>query len=413
MKVLYFYQYFSLPAQMGSNRAYNIAQQLIHRGHSVTMVCSEFSKFNLSVTSTKNVYWGNIDNINIIQIALPYSNKDGILKRMIVFCKFAWKGIQLALTEEYDLLFATSTPLTIGIPGIFAKIFRKKKFIFEVRDLWPELPKALGLKNPFLLAGMSFLEWLTYHKADACIGLSPGICAGIKKRSQRGKQIKMIPNGCDLELFNPDKRDQIFLEGIKPTDKVAIYAGTHGIANGLEAILDAAAQLKRLCREDIIFVFIGDGKKKKYLLNRVQKERLNNCRFYDQMSKMELNKIIASADIGLMVLSNIPAFYYGTSPNKFFDYISSGIPVLNNYPGWLADMIQENQLGIVVPPDDPLAFANGIIKLVDNDMYRKESGMNARKFAEKKFSRKCLSDDVVTFLENVSNEINELGDFVL
>jgi glycosyltransferase involved in cell wall biosynthesis len=97
---------------------------------------------------------------------------------------------------------------------------------------------------------------------------------------------------------------------------------------------------------------------------------------------VELGKVIASADIGLMALSNIPAFYYGTSPNKFFDYIASGIPVLNNYSGWLADMIQENKPGIVVPPGDPVAFAKGLIELADNSAYRKQAGINARKFAE-------------------------------
>jgi glycosyltransferase involved in cell wall biosynthesis len=102
-----------------------------------------------------------------------------------------------------------------------------------------------------------------------------------------------------------------------------------------------------------------------------------------------------------MVLSNIPAFYYGTSPNKFFDYISSGLPVLNNYPGWLADMIQDNHLGTVVPPDDPVAFANGLIDLVDNDTKRAQAGINARKFAEENFSRENLSNEFVTCLENV------------
>jgi glycosyltransferase involved in cell wall biosynthesis len=401
MKVLYFHQYFITPAQAGGTRSYEMAQQLIRREHTVTMVCGEAVKLNLPVTKIKNVYRGNIDNIDVIQIALPYSNKDNLLKRTITFLRFAWKGIQIALKEEYDVLFATSTPLTAGIPGIMTKIFRKKKFIFEVRDLWPELPRALGLKNLFLIAGMSFLEWLTYHKADACIGLSPGICTGIKKRSQKGKPIAMIPNGCDLELFNSLKREQFPLAGIKSTDTVAIFTGMHGVANGLDAILDGAAELKKMQRNDIVLIFIGDGKQKKHLIERAQNENLHNCFFYDPIPKLEFGRIVASADIGLMVLSNIPAFYYGTSPNKFFDYIASGLPILNNYPGWLADMISENHLGIIVPPNDPIAFAQGIIELTDNTIYRKQAGMNARKFAEEQFSRKYLSDELVTFLENV------------
>ena len=102
-----------------------------------------------------------------------------------------------------------------------------------------------------------------------------------------------------------------------------------------------------------------------------------------------------------MVLANVPAFYYGTSPNKFFDYISSGLAVLNNYPGWLADMIEENELGVVVPPNNAKAFADGLIKLVDNDNYRMNAGQNARRFAEANFSRKSLADKFVSFLEEV------------
>lgn len=401
MKVLYFHQHFALPTQAGGTRSYELAKRLVKNGHSVCMVCGETGKLALPETKTKSIRRGVVDGIDIIQIALPYSNKDRIGKRALTFMKFGWKGIQVALNEEYDLLFATSTPLTAGIPGIVMKFFRKKKFVFEVRDLWPELPKALGMKNPFLLWGMSILEWLSYHCADACIGLSPGICEGIKRRSSKNKLVEMIPNGCDLDIFEPAPREILSLEGVKATDTVAIFTGAHGIANGLDAILNVAVELKKVERNDIILGFIGDGKIKQHLIDRASNEGLNNCRFYAPMPKNELSKVMASADIGLMVLADIPAFYYGTSPNKFFDYISAGLPVLNNYPGWLADMIKENNLGIVVPPNDTLAFAQGLIKLADDGKLRKKMGGNSRQFAEKEFSREKLAHNFVLFLEKV------------
>lgn len=401
MKILYFHQHFTTPTQAGGTRSYELAQRLIAKGHSVCMVCGETAKLSLPETNVKGIHQGMIDGIRVIQIALPYSNKDGIDKRAWTFLKFAWRGISIALKEDYDLLFATSTPLTAGIPGIVMKLFRKKKFVFEVRDLWPELPKVLGMRNPFWLWGMSALEWLSYHCADACIGLSPGICVGIKKRSQINKPIAMIPNGCDLEIFKPSLRDNLLLEGVKPTDKVVIFTGAHGVANGLDAILDAAAVLKDMGRDDIVLVFVGDGKVKPHLMERARKEQLDNCKFYAPMPKTELNKLVASADVGLMVLANVPAFYYGTSPNKFFDYISSGLPVLNNYPGWLADMIKENHLGVVVTPNDAKAFAVGLISLLDNEDYRVSCGKNARCFAESHFSRAQLGNEFVSFLESV------------
>jgi glycosyltransferase involved in cell wall biosynthesis len=399
MKVLYFHQYFQIPSQAGGTRSYEMARQLVERGHSVCIVCGETAKLQLQPTKTRGIFRGSVNNIEVIQISLPYSNKDGIAKRMWTFIRFATKGIQIALKEDYDLLFATSTPLTAGIPGIISKIFRRKKFIFEVRDLWPELPKALGMKNPFLLFGMEVLELLCYHFADACIGLSPGICEGIAKKSQKGKKIELIPNGCDLNIFRPGDRKNLKLERIKEGDIVAVFMGAHGIANGLDAILNAAAELKMLNRKDIFLVFIGDGNMKKKLIDRATKNKLDHCLFFDPMPKIELSQVIANADIGIMALANVPAFYYGTSPNKFFDYISSGIPVINNYPGWLADLIQTHNCGIVVQPDNAKDFAEGLIYLADHPEKRKVLGMNARKLAEDQFAREMLGNKFVNFLE--------------
>jgi glycosyltransferase involved in cell wall biosynthesis len=401
MKILYFHQHFNTLSQSGSTRSYEFSKQLIEKGHSVTIVCGGHAKLNLPKSDMKNMYRGMIDGIDLIQIDLPYSNNDSILKRAIIFIKFAWKGIQISLKENYDILFATSTPLTAGIPGIIGKIFRKKKFVFEVRDLWPELPKALGMKNPIFLGGMNILEKLSYRYADACIGLSPGICEGIKNKSRKGKRIELIPNGCDLELFKPLSGEKFLLDRVDSSSKVAIFTGAHGIANGLDAILDVGIQLKKMGRNDIILVFIGDGKMKKYLTERAKNENLDNCRFYDPVPKKELPQIIASANVGLMVLANIPAFYYGTSPNKFFDYISAGLPVLNNYPGWLADMINENQLGLTVSPDDSESFTKGLLKLIDDYEFQQKCKKNARNFAEKNFSRKDLSIKFVSFLEEI------------
>ncbi len=402
MKILYFHQHFVTPNIAGGTRSYEMARRLIARGHTVTMVCGKTGDLGLPVTHRKGWRRGIIDGIDVIQLDLPYSNYDGLPKRAWTFCRFAWSSIRLALREKYDLLFATSTPLTAGIPGIVAKLFKRHKpFVFEVRDLWPELPKALGMRNPFLLTGMSALEWLAYHFADACIGLSPGICEGIARRTSKDKQIAMIPNSCDLGIFRPECRPDLELDGVEKNQMVAIFAGAHGIANGLDAILDTAVELKRRERNDIILAFIGDGKKKRELMRRATQEGLTNCRFYDPMPKNILSRILGSADVGMMILANVTAFYYGTSPNKFFDYIACGLPVVNNYPGWLAGLIHANACGVVVPPDDPAAFADALIMLAKNRDQRQKMGRRARELAEREFDRDRLGNTLVDFLESV------------
>jgi glycosyltransferase involved in cell wall biosynthesis len=400
MKVLYFHQHFKTPDVAGGTRSYELARRLILSGHSVTMVCGKSCELGLKRDGQAKLWRGDVGGIDVIQLDLPYSNYDGIAKRAWTFFKFGLASVRLALREDYDLLFATSTPLTAGIPGIAMKLCgRRKPFVFEVRDLWPELPRALGMKNPFLLVGMSLLEWLNYRLSDGCVGLSPGICDGIAKRSQTRKRIELVPNSCDLEIFKPGNRSELKLDGVGPNDFVAVFTGAHGIANGLDAVLDAAAELKKRGREDIDLLFIGDGRMKPGLVDRVERERLNNCRFMEPMPKKALNRLVASADAGLMILANVPAFYYGTSPNKFFDYIASGLPVLNNYPGWLADLIVENRCGIAVKPDSPALFADALIELADNPDVRKEMGKNARRLAEQEFNRDDLGMKFVKFLE--------------
>ena len=209
----------------------------------------------------------------------------------------------------------------------------------------------------------------------------------------------MVPNGCDLDLFFPREDNPDVIPRVKPTDTVAVFTGAHGIANGLDAVLDMATVLKKRQRDEIKIVFVGEGKTKKGLVERAEKEELSNCIFLGQMPKKELNNVMARADIGLMVLANVPAFYYGTSPNKFFDYIASGLPIVNNYPGWLADMINENKCGIAIEPEKPELFADALETLATHPEMRKEFGANGRALAEREFARDLLGGQFVDFLE--------------
>lgn len=402
MKILYFHQHFKTPKGTGGIRSYEMTKRLLERGHDVTMVCGSDVRAGrlLPDGPDKAMRRGQIDGIDVIEFVLPYSNYDSLLKRALTFLRFSWRSVKLAFKEDYDLLFATSTPLTAGIPGIVISMFRRKPFVFEVRDLWPELPREMGLiKNPFILKAMSFLEWLSYRQAHGLIGLSPGIVEGIRKRAPAKKPVEMVPNGCDLDIFRPGLRKNLDLPGIRPDDFVAIFVGAHGAANGLDAVLDAAKELKARARQDIKLVFIGDGKEKPNLVRRVAEEELSNCLFLDPIPKERLSSIVGSADAGLMILANIPAFYYGTSPNKFFDYIAAGLPVLNNYPGWLADLIAENQCGKAVPPGDAVAFATTLIRMADDLEETKEMGKRSRALAEDQFGRDLLGERFCDFLE--------------
>lgn len=402
MKILYFHQHFTTPQGSTGTRSYEMGRRLVERGHEVTVVCGSYAlgRSGLTGPMEKGLRSGVVDGIRILELDLVVSNHDSFCKRTGSFLRYAWRSVRIALKEDYDLLFATSTPLTAGIPGIVMKYLRKKKFVFEVRDLWPELPREMGvIRNPVILAAMSFLEWLSYRKADACIGLSPGIVKGIERRAPKDQLIAMIPNGCDLDLFRPGTRKNMDLPGIKAGDFVAVFTGAHGRANGLMAVLEAAAVLKQRGRSDIKLVFIGDGKLKPELVRRAAEENLDNCLFFKPVPKDQLTDLIASADAGMMILANIPAFYYGTSPNKFFDYIAAGLPVINNYPGWLAEIIRENGCGIPVSPEDPDELAKALVWLADHRQEAIHMGFRSRKLAEGIFSRRKLAEAFCSQLE--------------
>lgn len=400
MHVLYFHQHFSTPQGSAGTRSYEMAQALIRAGHSVTMVCGRYAQgeTGLNTPFAKGRRRGVVDGLDVIEFDLDYGNHMAFVQRVGVFAKFAFGSIGVALREPADVVFATSTPLTAGIPGIFARWLRRKPFVFEVRDLWPELPKAMGvITNPILLGLMSMLEWASYHSANRLVGLSPGIVEGIAARGVDKSRIAMIPNGCDLGLF-ASPLEVWRPEGVQDDQLLAIFAGTHGNANGLDAVLNAAAVLKERSRDDIRIVLVGQGRDKPDLQARSRAENLGIVLFLDPVPKTRLAGLMAGADIGLQVLRNVPAFYYGTSPNKFFDYISAGLPVLNNYPGWLAGLIAEHDCGYAVPPDDPAAFADALIGAAEDRHGLKRMGTNARQLAVDQFSRSLLASKWVDWL---------------
>lgn len=399
MKVLYLHQHFSTRAGAAGTRSYEMAQALLAAGHQVHMVCGSFQAANTGLVNTfdDGVRRGHVCGIQITEFEIPYANKDGFYKRALAFLSFALSSVKLALTENYDVVFATSTPLTASIPGIVAKVIRGKKFVFEVRDLWPELPREMGvITNPFILSAMSCLEWVSYWASDACVGLSPGIVDGIRKRTSKNKPITLIPNGCDLDLFDR-ARGQSEASG----SFAAVFSGAHGKANGLDAVLDAAAVLLQRGRDDIRIEFIGEGSEKDRLIKRVEQEGLRNCDFFNSVPKTELADRFAKLDVGLMILDDVPAFYFGTSPNKFFDYIAAGLPVLTNYPGWVANIINDAELGYVVPPANPKAFADALEYLAENPARLSEMSSNAKICAKTKFNRAELGSEFVLALEAV------------
>jgi glycosyltransferase involved in cell wall biosynthesis len=348
------------------------------------------------------------DGIEVHRIIEPYSNAMGFGRRWMAFLRFARRAVAVAADlEKVDLVFATSTPLPVGPAGRRAAKRCGCPLVFEVRDLWPELPIAMGLvKWAPLRWYMRRMERTTYRAASRVVALAPGIADGVAESGYDREKIAVIPNCSDVDLFRPapEKRE---VDGDarfgSPGDFRLAFTGAHGLANGLDAVLDAAGVLKDRGVRGVKFCFIGGGGKKPALVERSKREGLDELvSWVDPIPKLELARVLPQMDVGMMILKNVSAFYRGTSPNKFFDYIACGLPVLNNYPGWLAEHIRQNDCGVVVEPEAPEAFADAVLWMRDHRDELSEMAGRSRELAEREFNRDLLAERFVSVLESAA-----------
>jgi len=401
MRILYMHQYYHSRKGQGGTRSYEFAKYLVGQGHHVTMITSGLRNQEFPMPPGKEYIEADTDEgIHMVPVAAGYNNsREGTglpgWRRMLKFLEFARVAARVGKKlPKPDVVFATHTPLPIGIAGMKVGRHFGVPFVFEVRDLWPELPIAMGIvRNPLLRWYLQRMARRIYEASSHIVALAPGIKKGIVRTGYPAENVSLVPNASDLDFFRPDGGEPLDEEFGDTDDFRLVFTGAHGLANGLDAVLDVAAELKRRGATHIRFVFIGDGGLKPRLMARSREEGLDDLiLWHDLVSKSRLATILPSMDVGMMILKNVPAFYDGTSPNKFFDYISCGLPVLNNYPGWIADHIRRTRCGVVVPPDDPQAFADAVIQLLENRDELVEMGKRARDLAEREFAREKLVD---------------------
>ena len=383
MRIIYLHQYFTTPERVGGIRSYEMARRLVAKGHEVHLLTS-------SNVPSETTSWSEseVEGIKVHSLPIPYSNQQSNAKRISTFLSFALGATRKARTLNADVVFATSTPLTITIPGVLVSKLKGIPMVFEVRDLWPEAPIAMGaLNSSWAIRGAEWLERTAYRNASQVVALSPGMAEGVIKGGVPQDRVTVIPNACDLELFRPDLEGQEFRHKLGLEEKtVFTYFGTMGPANGLGFVLGAAAELKRRGRDDIAIVLHGNGKERPDLELRKMHDKLDNVIFSEwNLHREELARFVAMADVCLTIYKNVPVLYT-CSPNKMFDAFSAGKPVLTNMPGWLCSLVENNEAGMFVQPDDVEDFADKIEHLTDHPGLRALYGQNARKLAERGLS---------------------------
>jgi len=400
VKIVYLHQYFNTPDMPGSIRSFTFANRLVEHGHDVYVLTTRRDKYQ---SKRKGITFEG--RAKVIWLPVPYFNKMSILRRTISFFQFVYISLFYTLQIKPDLIFATSTPLTVAIPAIVAKKLFHCPMVFEVRDLWPELIIAMGaIKNKIIIKLMLLLENLSYTHANHIIALAPGIINGIMKYGVSSEKISFISNGCDLNIINDKIVDQ--QSSSKKKGKfIFAYTGAHGKANGLDLVLYSALFLKSIGNNKIEIILIGEGSEKRRLMTFANINNIKSVKFLDPIPKENLSSFFQNVDMGLQILAAVEAFQESTSPNKFFDYCSAGLPVLINYSGWISRLISENNMGWTVDDQNPESLANMMIKASElNVSELKKMGQNSRRLAESKFDRRKLSINFVKVIEKVSNQ---------
>lgn len=400
MHILYLHQHFTTRRGYTGNRSYEFSKFLIERGHQITMICSGVeNEPRLTLASNELYKRVEIEGIQCVPIRAANANPLTItghsgFRRMLGFLRFVNVAKRVGQElEQPDVVFASHTPLTIGLAGIHLARHFAVPHVFEVRDLWPQALINLGvLKNPLVIAWMRHVERKIYRTSERVVALSPGMKQGVVSTGAiDADQVAMIPNASDVGLFNPDLDREFGRQKLGLGDRIAaIYFGGMGMANNLEYAIDAARLLRDRGRDDIVIVLHGGGGRKEAHQQQVQDLGLQNVIFSDPVPDKEVvAKLVAACDVCMTIYRASKEHTW--SPNKMFDGLAAGRPIVINVPGWLGETVESNRCGLCVDAERPDELANALEKLADDPDLRDEMGRNARALAEREFSREKLA----------------------
>jgi len=398
MRLIYLHQYFNTPSMSGGTRSFEMARRLVDAGHEVQMVTSDRNGRGKAYRSVEA-------GIHVTWIPVRYSNSMNFSDRIRAFFEFAWKSARIATRLEGDLVLASSTPLTIAIPGVYASKQKRIPMVFEVRDLWPEMPIAMGaLRNPVSRYLARRLERFAYQNADWIIALSPGMKNGVVSSGYPEDRVTVIPNSCDIELFAVgDGARRSFREsfdwlGDRP---LVVYVGTLGLVNGVGYLAHLAKEVLRKDPE-VRFLVVGQGKEEAQIRNTAQQLGVLNRNFFmiPNVAKNEVPTILAAADLATSLFIDV-AEMEANSANKFFDAIAAGRPVAINYGGWQEELLKSTGAGIRLDSRNIGRAAEVLLTFISDRCRMENASHAARLLATNRFNRDKLAKDFEQVLLNV------------
>lgn len=401
MNVLYIHQYFVTPSEPGGTRSYWISRELIRRGHQVTMITST-NKNHPEACET------DIDGIRVIYVKNDYSNYMSAPRKIMSFLNFVRKAIQTGKKQNgVDMVFATSTPLTIGYVALRLKATKMWPYVFEVRDLWPEFPIQIGaIKNPLLIKVLRAFEKRIYKKSEHVVALSPGMKDGVVKAGTPEEKVSMIPNMSKPDKFYPHEKNLDVAKqfNIDQNKFNVIHFGSMGRANGLMYIIEAAKCLSDKGDDSVNFIFMGEGATEPEIKAKAEFYGLHNVKFLGNHKMDVVSEVVNICDASITSFLNLPILQTN-SPNKLFDSLSAGKPIIVNSAGWTKDMVEKDDCGFFCDPEKPEELAEKLLLYKDDKETLERWGKNARKLSIEVYDKDILSSKVADVMEKAYNNL--------
>jgi glycosyltransferase involved in cell wall biosynthesis len=349
-----------------------------------------------------------IDGIKVIYINIPYENSMSVLRRLFSFVRFMMKSLKIAWNQpNIDLTIATSTPLTVGFPALVLKKLKKIPFVFEVRDLWPEVPIQMGaLKNKFVIKVALWFEKHIYDRALHIIALSPGMEEGVLARNIVKEKVSMIPNMSKIDAFYPRPKNMGLMKelGLDKNSFKVVYFGAMGLANAMDYVMEAIEKTGK--DKGVEFLFLGQGAMEKVLKERCGELKLTNVKFFGNVAMAKLSEIVNFCDASLVTFSDLPILATN-SPNKLFDSLSAGKAIVVNSPGWTKDLVEKQHCGLFVDPKDANDLVQKILDLKERPEIVIEMGKNARQLAETKYDISILCKEFADIIDAQKSHTTE------
>ena len=402
--LLLIHQVFMSHADTGGTRHIELGSRFRREGNQVTIVASDtvYHTGKLAVEKRSLVTESEIDGIRVLR-CLTYNGLHKNFKtRILAYFSFMFTSIVAALkAKDVDVVMGTTPPLFQCISAWLVAAIRRKPFLLEVRDLWPEFAIDAGvIKNPVLIWLSRLLERFLYHRADHILVNSPAYRDYMIDLGYQPETVSLIANGVDPAMFDPAARGEKIRDEYNIGDRfLVLYAGAIGMMNNLETMIGAA----ELLRDDPRFVFmiVGDGKDRKKILELAASKNLENVIMAPPQPKSAMKDYLAAADACVAGLRNLKTMTT-TYPNKVFDYMAAGRPTVLAIDGVIRKVVEDAKGGIFCQPGDSRAMADAICALGDNPVRAREMGVNARRFVAANFNRNHQAQDFVRLIKRMN-----------